>query len=207
MKHGIQAAFFCACLALSCAAEAYAQELKPLEEIPLPAHDPVAQKLSQQLAEPLLFSASQTKRVERALAAEVDNKAERLVRQYAALSEELRVKRFELRELIYDLYVLRSKLPESARDGLSPQKKELFDPYIYDGRFQYDNPRLAVVPKAQEGDEIVETTTTLPNGQVVRKKIIIRRKKKEESKPGVPDAVESPAAELQFESLLYTPQP
>lgn len=207
MKHGIKAVFFCACLALVCSGVARAEELKPLEEIPLPAHEPVAQKLSQQLAEPLLFSASQTKRVERALAAEVDNKAERLVRQYAALSDELRTKRYELRELIYSLYMLRSNLPEAARDGLSPQKKEIFDPYIYDGRFQYDNPRLAVVPKAQEGDEVVETTTTLPNGQVVKKKIIIRRKKKEEAKPGVPDAVDSPAAELQFESLLYTPQP
>ena len=198
---------FCAGLALACVCGARAEELNPLEEIPLPAHSPIAENLSQKLSGPLLFSASQTKRVERALASEVDNKAERLVRQYSALSNELRLKRFELRELIHDLYSLRSKLPESAREGLSPQKNELFDPLIYDGRFQYDNPRLAVVPKAQEGDEVVETTTTLPNGQIVKKKIIIRRKKKEEPKPGVPDAVESPAAELQFESLLYTPQP
>jgi len=199
--------FCCAALMLACAACARAEELKPLEEIPLPVHEPVAERLTEKLAEPLLFSSSQAKRMERALTSEVDNKADRLVQQYAALSTELRLKRYELRELIYSLYALRTKLPESAREGLSPQKKEIFDPLVFAGRFQYDNPRLAVIPKPQEGDEVVETTTTLPNGQIVKKKIIIRRKKKEESKPGAPDAVESPAAELQFESLLYTPQP
>ncbi|HOX21989.1 MAG TPA: hypothetical protein PLL10_00880 [Elusimicrobiales bacterium] len=193
-------------LPLLCALSAHAQELKPHEEMPLPTHQPVAEQIAQELAEPLSFSSSQTKRVQRALESEVDNKADRLQRQYAILSDELRLKRYKLREIIYDLYMVRGRLPGTARSALTPEKKEVFDPLVYQGRFQYDSPRLSVVPKAEVGDEVVETTTTLPDGRVVKKKIIIRRKKADSPKPEA-DAAESPAAEIHFESLIYSPQP
>ncbi|NLO90459.1 MAG: hypothetical protein GX410_00520 [Elusimicrobia bacterium] len=189
---------FCVCIA-------GAQELKPLEEIPLPAYEPVAADIAKSLSFPLLLSASQTKRIEKSLAREVDNKALRIVRQYELLSDEMRQKRYELRDALYAMYQLRRDVADTARATLPPAKQEQLDPLVYEGRFMNAAPKLSVVPQAESGDEVVETTTTLPNGQVVKKKIIIRRKKKKEEKPEISGA--DAVLELQFDSLIYTAQP
>jgi len=187
-----------------CVSIAAAQELKPLEELPLPLYEPVSGDIAKSLSYPLLLSASQTKRIEKAIAREVDDKALRIVRQYDLLSAEMRQKRYEMRDAIYAMYQLRRDVSDTARAKLPTAKQELLDPLVYQGRFLSSSPKLSVVPQAESGDEIVETTATLPDGRIVKKKIIIRRKKKTEEKAAAgADAV----LELQFDSLIYTAQP